>query len=157
METILLIQGLSSGSDGLIMSSSSSSSSEADAQHTAQSSTRTYVRRDRVAAEDTLMSDYFVDDPKYNEDIFRDRFRMSKRLFLKIVHDVSERFEFFQEGYDGRKKKSFTPIQKITSAVKQLATGNPPDEYDEYLAMSDRTSRECLEFFLHGNYYFIRR
>nr|XP_043625660.1 uncharacterized protein LOC122597090 [Erigeron canadensis] len=51
------------------------------------------------------------------------------------------------EGYDGRMKKSFTAIQKCTSTIRQLATGNPPDEYDEYLEMAQRTSRECLQVF----------
>ncbi|KAF5776565.1 hypothetical protein HanXRQr2_Chr12g0525661 [Helianthus annuus] len=93
------------------------------------------------------MADYFDENPKFSEDTFRHRFRMSKSLFLKIVSDVQAYDEWFQEGLDGRMKKSFTPLQKVTSAIKQLATGNPPDEGDEYLNMSERTSRECLEYF----------
>nr|XP_043631517.1 uncharacterized protein LOC122602966 [Erigeron canadensis] len=31
--------------------------------------------------------------------------------------------------------------------LKILVTGNPPDEYDEYLEMEQRTSRECLQYF----------
>ncbi|KAJ0548022.1 putative harbinger transposase-derived protein [Helianthus annuus] len=49
----------------------------------------------------------------------------SQSLFLKIVSDVEAYDEWFQEGLDGRMKKSFTPLQKVTSAIKQLATGNP--------------------------------
>ncbi|KAJ0503606.1 putative harbinger transposase-derived protein [Helianthus annuus] len=93
------------------------------------------------------MADYFVENPKFNADIFRQRFRMSKSLFLKIVSDVEANNEWFQEGLDGRMNKSFTPLQKVTSAIKQLATGNPPAESDEYLSMAERTSRECLEYF----------
>ncbi|XP_035842219.1 uncharacterized protein LOC110894741 [Helianthus annuus] len=93
------------------------------------------------------MADYFVEDPKYNEDIFRHRFRMSKRLFLKIVADVEENDPWFVEAPDARGKKGFTPLRKVTSAIKQLATGNTPDENDEYLHMAERTSRECLEYF----------
>ncbi|XP_021971432.1 uncharacterized protein LOC110866597 [Helianthus annuus] len=44
-------------------------------------------------------------------------------------------------------KKGFTSLQGVTSAIKQLATGSPPDENDEYLHMAERTSRECLEYF----------
>ncbi|KAJ0471220.1 hypothetical protein HanIR_Chr14g0727321 [Helianthus annuus] len=93
------------------------------------------------------MNDYFVENPKFNANIFRQRFCMSKSLFLKIVSDVEANNEWFQEGLDGRMKKSFTPLQKVTSAIKQLAAGNPPDENDEYLNMAERTSRECLEYF----------
>ncbi|XP_022041056.1 uncharacterized protein LOC110943626 [Helianthus annuus] len=93
------------------------------------------------------MADDFVEDPKYNEAIFRHRFRMSKRLFLKIVSDVEANDSWFQEGFDAQGKKGFTPLQKVTSAIKHLATGSPLDEYDEYLHMAERTSRECLEYF----------
>ncbi|XP_021991729.1 uncharacterized protein LOC110888513 [Helianthus annuus] len=93
------------------------------------------------------MADYFVEDPKYNDDIFRHRFLMSKRLFLKIVSEVEANNPWFEEGVDARMKKSFTQLQKVTSAIKQLAIGNPPDENDEYLHMAERTSRECLEYF----------
>nr|XP_043611652.1 uncharacterized protein LOC122583297 [Erigeron canadensis] len=72
---------------------------------------------------------------------------MPKRLFLKIVHDLESRYAYFQDSYDAQLAKSFTPIQKCTSAIRQLATGNPPDEYDEYLEMAGRTSRECLQLF----------
>ncbi|KAJ0534693.1 putative harbinger transposase-derived protein [Helianthus annuus] len=34
------------------------------------------------------MRDYFVEEPVFNEEVFRHRFCMSKRLFLKIVRDV---------------------------------------------------------------------
>ncbi|KAJ0897423.1 hypothetical protein HanRHA438_Chr08g0345581 [Helianthus annuus] len=105
------------------------------------------VDRDRIRANEVLMNDYFLENPLYNAETFRDRFRLPKELFLKIVGDIEASEEWFQERYDARGKPSFTPIQKCTSAIRQLATGNPPDQYDEYLAMSERTSRECLHFF----------
>ncbi|XP_022020271.1 uncharacterized protein LOC110920368 [Helianthus annuus] len=93
------------------------------------------------------MADYFVEDPKYNEYIFRHRFRMLKRLFLKIVSDVEANDSWFQVALDARGRKGFTLLQKVTSAIKQLATGSTPDENGEYLHMAERTSRECLEYF----------
>ncbi|KAJ0588395.1 putative (-)-beta-caryophyllene synthase [Helianthus annuus] len=108
------------------------------------------VDRDRIRANEVLMNDYFVENPLYNAETFRDRFRLPKELFLKIVGDIEASEEWFQECYDARGKPSFTPIQKCTSAIRQLATGNPSDQYDEYLAMSERTSRECLQFFCNA-------
>ncbi|XP_022024556.2 uncharacterized protein LOC110924885 [Helianthus annuus] len=52
-------------------------------------------------------------------------------LFLKIVSDVQANNSWFQETLGATLKKIFTPMQKVTSAIKLLATGNPPDEYDE--------------------------
>ncbi|XP_022007526.1 uncharacterized protein LOC110906742 [Helianthus annuus] len=57
------------------------------------------------------------------------------------MSDVQANNSWFQEGVDGRMKKSFTPMQKVTSAITQLATGNLPNENDEYLNMAKRTSR----------------
>nr|XP_043619979.1 uncharacterized protein LOC122591811 [Erigeron canadensis] len=109
--------------------------------------TRRYIDRDRVEPHDRLMRDYFVEDSKFDGPFFRHRFRMSKMLFLKIVNDSEARFEYFQVRYDGRGKRSFTALQKCTSAIKQLYTGEPPDAYDEYLCIAERTSRESLEYF----------
>jgi len=69
------------------------------------SDSRTYIERFREEAHEKLMSDYFVEEPKFGEFFFRQRFRMSKPLFLQIVNDIEARFEYFQEGHDGRGKK----------------------------------------------------
>nr|XP_043639859.1 uncharacterized protein LOC122610973 [Erigeron canadensis] len=106
------------------------------------------VNRNCWTASERLHRDYFFDEPKYDDDLFEERYRMSKRLFLKIVHDLESRYAYFQDSYDARLAKSFTPIQKCTSAIRQLATGNPSDEYNEYLEMAGRTSHECLQFFV---------
>ncbi|XP_035840159.1 uncharacterized protein LOC118487427 [Helianthus annuus] len=107
------------------------------------------VDRDRIHANEVLIEDYFVENPVYNAEMFRDHFRLPKDLFLKIVGYIEVSKEWFQEYYDGMGKRSFTPTQKFTSAIRQLAISNPPHQFDEYLAMSDRTSRECLQFFCH--------
>ena len=100
--------------------------------------TRRYIDRDREEAHAILMCDYFVEDSKFDEPFFHHRFRMSKRLFLKIVGDIEANFSYFQEGYDARGKKSCSALQKCTSAIKQLSTGEPSDAYDEYLCMAAR-------------------
>ncbi|XP_022019913.1 uncharacterized protein LOC110919975 [Helianthus annuus] len=120
---------------------------EAELQDMGTSNRRRYIERQRELGHETLMADYFVEGPKYNEAIFWHRFRMLKRFFLKIVSDVEANDSWFQEGLDARGKKGFTPLQNVTSAIKQLATGSPLDENDEYLHMAERTSRECLEYF----------
>nr|XP_043630553.1 uncharacterized protein LOC122601884 [Erigeron canadensis] len=109
----------------------------------------------------TLMTDWFVEEP-IDDAYFRRKFRMDKSMFLSIVDDIEANFPYFQEGYDARGKRSFLALQKITSAVRQLATGNAPDENDEYLCMSARTSRETLDHFcdaiikLYGREYLRR-
>jgi len=72
---------------------------------------------------------------------------MSRSLFLKIVHDIEESFEYFKDGVDARGRHSFKAIHKCTSAIKQLSTGEPPDNFDDNLYMAERTSREPVEHF----------
>nr|XP_043613407.1 uncharacterized protein LOC122585343 [Erigeron canadensis] len=93
------------------------------------------------------MRAYFVENSKFAPVWFRERFRMSQRLFLKIVSDIEQRFVYFQERVDRSGRKSFAAIQKCTSGVEQLGTGNPPDNFDDYLCMAMRISRESLDHF----------
>nr|XP_043633254.1 uncharacterized protein LOC122604425 [Erigeron canadensis] len=98
-------------------------------------------------AHETLMLDHFVENPKFGPVWFRERFRMSQRLFLKIVSDIEQRFVYFQERVDRSGSKSLAAIQKCTSAMEKLRTGNPLDNFDDYLCMTARTSRESLDHF----------
>nr|XP_043637961.1 uncharacterized protein LOC122608958 [Erigeron canadensis] len=87
---------------------------------------------------------------------------MEKSMFLKIVDDIEANFPYFRDGFDARGRGNFKPLQKVVSAVCQLATGNPPDEYDEYLHMAARTDRDSLDQFcdaiikLYGREYLRR-
>ena len=101
---------------------------------------RGYITRFRERALETLNNDYFVEEPKFNDEKFRERFRMSQSLYLRIVGEIEAQIEWFQPGYDALGKKSFTALQKCTSAIRQLATGEPPDRFDDYLNMARRTS-----------------
>jgi hypothetical protein len=101
---------------------------------------RASVTRFREKALQNLKDDYFVEQPKFAHHIFRDRFRMNKMLFLRIVGNIEARFEWFQEGVDARGAKSFTALHKCTSAIRQIATGEPLDRFDDYLNMARRTS-----------------
>lgn len=45
---------------------------------------------------------------------------MSEQLFLCIVADLKSRSEFFQQRWDARSTKGFSPIHTYTSAVRKL-------------------------------------
>ena len=57
-------------------------------QEAGPSNRRRYVRREREVAEARLLADYFGDKPKYNEESFRRRYHMSRKLFLEIVQGI---------------------------------------------------------------------
>ncbi|GJY86244.1 Toll/interleukin-1 receptor domain-containing protein [Tanacetum coccineum] len=119
---------------------------------------RTYIPRERETAKQRLMDDYFGDEefePKYPEENFRRRYRMSSTLFNKIVNKIlsydvepiPEYFTYFTQRYDATSCLSIGPIMKCTSAIRQLAYDTAPDAFDEYLQIAERTSRECLDNF----------
>ncbi|XP_022000209.1 uncharacterized protein LOC110897784 [Helianthus annuus] len=111
---------------------------------------RIRVNRDSEGAHEKLVNDYFSDAPLYNADIFRRRFRMSRRLFTRIADDLAGVDPFFTQRPDAWNYEGFTMLQKCTAAIRQLAYGTVADALDEYLQMSARTTRECLYWFCHN-------
>ncbi|XP_023767884.1 uncharacterized protein LOC111916437 [Lactuca sativa] len=99
------------------------------------------LHRNHEAVHDHLIEDYFVDDAIYAVK-FRRRFSMRKELFLRIVGDLEGLFPYFQWKMDARRVKGFSPVQKCTTAFRQLAYGMGTDKWDEYFRMSEHTVRE---------------
>nr|XP_043625904.1 protein ALP1-like [Erigeron canadensis] len=97
---------------------------------------RTVLERRREEAYARLVRLYFAERPVFGARDFRRRYRMSKRLFLKITNDLEERYPYFQQRMDARGKLGFMPIHKTTSALRQLAYGCSVDLFDEHLEMS---------------------
>ncbi|KAL9999549.1 hypothetical protein Hdeb2414_s0474g00901421 [Helianthus debilis subsp. tardiflorus] len=119
-------------------------------QEEAQSSTsrirQPLLERDRLGAHERLVHDYFCENPLYDDGQFRRRFRMSRRLFVKISSDLAEASSlFFTQRESASHKVGFSGIQKCTTAIRQLAYGTASDAWDEYLRMSARMCRDSLE------------
>ena len=47
-------------------------------------------------------------------------------------------------------RDGLSPLQKCTSAIRQLAYGTPADALDEYLKIAECTSIKCLKLFVKG-------
>ncbi|KAJ9552466.1 hypothetical protein OSB04_016511 [Centaurea solstitialis] len=105
------------------------------------------IDRGRVEANAWLMADYFCDYLTYTNEMFKRRFRMRKDLFLRIVDDLSTRYPYFQQQTDALGNPGFSPIQKCTAAIRQMAYGISGDAFDEYVRMGEKTSRDCLNNF----------
>ncbi|XP_076933143.1 uncharacterized protein LOC143598945 [Bidens hawaiensis] len=125
-----------------IMSGSTSSSSQRR---------RSYILRDRIEANDHLMKDYFNDIPTFNDVTVQRHFRMSRRLFLRIVGDLEREYTYVQQKPNAGGYLGFTAIQKCTSALRILAYDNTTDVNDEYLKMVEKMTRDSLENFCIGN------
>lgn len=108
---------------------------------------RKWINRDREAAHELLVRDYFAVDNLYDLSKFEECFRISRTLFLRIARDLARNYEFFQLQWDARGKHGFTTIQKCTAALRQLGYGITADASYDYLKMSERTVQECTYLF----------
>ncbi|KAK1631763.1 hypothetical protein QYE76_006078, partial [Lolium multiflorum] len=114
--------------------------------------------RQRMEGHVMLHNDYFADDATH-ADNFRRRYRMSKGLFMNILHGVREFDPYFKLNLDAVGVVGFLAIQKCTGAMRMLAYGAPVDTQDDYLRMSESTAVECMYKFCRavvgkfGKYY----
>ncbi|XP_019184650.1 PREDICTED: uncharacterized protein LOC109179606 [Ipomoea nil] len=83
------------------------------------------IHCDREDGDRRLHADYFSENPKYNEAIFRRRFRMSRNLFLRIANAIAEHDNYFVQ-------------QRDTIAA---------DATDEYIQIGESTAIESLKRF----------
>jgi hypothetical protein len=97
---------------------------------------RREIHRNRLQGHQQLYNDYFSAEPTYPEETFCCRFRMQRGLFLKIVEDVKNANQYFVQKRDAAGRLGFSPLQKVTAAMRMLAYGCSGDSLDEYLCMS---------------------
>ncbi|XP_071709214.1 uncharacterized protein [Rutidosis leptorrhynchoides] len=131
---------------------------------------RRYLHRDRQGRALALWNDYFSDNPTFPDDYFLNRYRMNKPLFLRICQGilnfsqtpVPKYFTYFIQKRDATGLLGFNIVQKVTSAIRQLAYAASADVFDEYLHMGEQTSYDCLNnfckciFHLYGPEYLRR-
>ena len=111
---------------------------------------RKSIRRDHGGAHERLVEDYFAAEPLYPESMFRTRFRMNRRLFLRIVDALGQWSPYFTYRADCAGRIGLSPLQKCTAAMRMLAYGSPADALDEYLKIGKSTALQCLDKFARG-------
>ena len=88
---------------------------------------RKTVNRGRAAGLRQLMNDYFAEDPVYDADHFRTRFRMRRELFVSIVEALEQEVRedgepnYFEQKYDAARKPRHSLYQK---AFQQMQLTN---------------------------------
>ncbi|XP_071712182.1 uncharacterized protein [Rutidosis leptorrhynchoides] len=104
---------------------------------------RRYLYRDREGRAKALWNDYFSDTSTFPDDYFRRRYRIRKPLFLRRCQGIlnlsqtpiPEYFTYFHQRRDACGLLDFNIVQKVTSAIRQLAYAASADLFDEYLHM----------------------
>ncbi|XP_075521496.1 protein ANTAGONIST OF LIKE HETEROCHROMATIN PROTEIN 1-like [Primulina tabacum] len=105
------------------------------------------INRDRLAADQCLYNDYFSESPMYNESMFKRRFRMSQRLFLRIMESVQNHDNYFIQKIDALGRHRLSLYQKMTAAMRILAYGVAADSTYEYIKIGESTAIESLKRF----------
>ncbi|GKF43793.1 reverse transcriptase domain-containing protein [Tanacetum coccineum] len=72
---------------------------------------------------------------------------MACPLFNWIVEEVTSHSSFFRDNIDCTGRECISPLLKCTSAICQLAYDIAHDFLDEYLQISEKTSRLSLDHF----------
>lgn len=85
------------------------------------------IDRGRAAADHLLYTVYFAPRPLFPEALFRRRFRMSRRLFHRVVEKVAVADTYFTQRPDARGVLGFSPRQKVTAALRMLCYGIAAD------------------------------
>jgi hypothetical protein len=96
--------------------------------------------RQRMEGYCILYANYFADNPLHGEAFFRRRFRMSRKLFLKIVYALRDYDSYFRCKLDCTGMAEFSALQICTVAMRMLAYGAHGDSTDDYLRMADSTA-----------------
>ncbi|GKD32774.1 hypothetical protein Tco_1248283 [Tanacetum coccineum] len=109
--------------------------------------TRNSITRDRAGAHERLVAAFFSDDPMYDATRFRKTFRMARPLFNRIVTAVTNHDPYFYNNIDCTGREGISPLIKYTSAIRQLAYGVNDSFLDEYMQISERSSRMALDHF----------
>ena len=79
--------------------------------------------RHRLEGYCMLYSDYFAAAPLHGEKTFWRRYRMSRKIFLRIVNSIWEFDNYFKCKMDCTGTLGFTSIQKCTTTMRMLAYG----------------------------------
>jgi hypothetical protein len=91
-----------------------------------------------------LYAEYFADNPLHSEAIFRRHFRMSRKLFLKIIYALRDYESYFRCKLDCTGMAGFFAFQKCTVTMRMLAYGAPSDTTDDYLRMAESIAFDCF-------------
>ncbi|GJZ77852.1 ALP1-like protein [Tanacetum coccineum] len=81
---------------------------------------------------------------------FYKRFQMRQKLFNRIARELSDTYPYFQQTHDAVGRCGIFALVKCTSAIRQLPYDSIRDSLDEYLQISNKTTRDCLVAFCNG-------
>ncbi|KAJ9558767.1 hypothetical protein OSB04_013381 [Centaurea solstitialis] len=98
--------------------------------------------RGRQEGHDKLVADYFSNNPVYNDVDFKRRFRLTRRLFVRIVSDLEREFDFFKQQWDAKALRDFLRYKSVRPLSDIWRTGN--NIYESQLLTIFRLYTHCV-------------
>ncbi|XP_058840293.1 uncharacterized protein LOC131695787 [Topomyia yanbarensis] len=118
--------------------------------HGSRPGRRANIERNFQSGHDSLYQMYFSQNSTFDEKTFARRFRMSKKMFLKIMENLNEKFDYFKLRRDAVGKIGLSPLQKCSAALRVLAYGSAADSLDEVVRIGESTVLETMRKFCDG-------
>src|SRR6266540_2970716 len=78
------------------------------------------------------------------------RYRMSRDLFLRIMHAVEDHDNYFMQKRNATNTPGLSCFQKVTAVFRMLTYGVPADATDEYVHIGESTIIESLRRFVNA-------
>jgi hypothetical protein len=91
-----------------------------------------------------LDSDDFAEDTTNTPKEFWHRFRMNKKMFMKIVFGVREYDDYFMCKPDCAGLYGFSSVQKCVASLRCIAYEAPCDTNENFLRMAESTCFETV-------------
>ncbi|KAK2659584.1 hypothetical protein Ddye_006117 [Dipteronia dyeriana] len=105
------------------------------------------INRDWESVDHRLFYDYFIENPWYNNQMFRRHFWMGKSLFIRIVEKVEAPNNYFVQRIDSVGRLG---LSSLSAVFRMLAYGCPTDVTDEYIKIEESTTIESLKRFFRA-------
>jgi hypothetical protein len=109
-----------------------------------------YRKRGILVYHEIIMRDYFCDNHVYDDVQFRTRFRMSRRLFVKVIEVICAFDSYFVQKADATGTFGLSSIQKCIVAIRIIGYGVPSDATDEYTRAVKSTAMENMKWFVRA-------
>eukprot|EP00171_Calliarthron_tuberculosum_P002027 IDg2027t1 len=103
------------------------------------------LNRRAEAANKRLQMQYFAPYPLFDDSTFQRRFRMSRKVFLRVFTAIAAHDDIFRQRKDCTGRLGLNLHQKIIAAFRMIAYRIAADFVDEILGMSESTTLECLD------------
>ena len=82
--------------------------------------------------------------------LFRRRFRLSRHLFLRILHTLQQHYDYFVQRRNAANTVGLSCEQKMTAALRMLAYGMSAGSLDKYVRIGETTTIKCVKRFCQG-------